>query len=90
MATPPIMAVGIRCQRSAFGAATAPMRRARARTAGVAINERARASAIQISSAKVRHGMCVFVVTMLQRQAATAERRRSTSRCSSLCRSDSR
>src|SRR5262245_13430928 len=36
MATPPIMAVGFLCQRSVWGEATKPQRRAPARTSGVA------------------------------------------------------
>jgi hypothetical protein len=46
MATPPSIAVGLRCQRSFFGMATLPKRRANARTIGVAIAADANAATV--------------------------------------------
>jgi hypothetical protein len=40
IATPPSMAVGFLCQRSIFGLATKPKRRANARTNGVSMSAR--------------------------------------------------
>src|SRR5262245_55060275 len=45
IATPPNMAVGFLCQRSIFGTATAPVRRANARTRGVSNRARANEAA---------------------------------------------
>src|SRR5438128_2808056 len=49
IATPPSIAVGARCQRSAFGCATEPMSRANPRTAGVRISDPANAVRIGTS-----------------------------------------
>src|SRR6185437_8243298 len=45
IATPPSIAVGFLCQRSVFGAATKPKRRAAARTNGVSINAKQKEAA---------------------------------------------
>src|SRR5438132_13746161 len=54
MATPPIIAVGFLCQRSVFGFATNPQRRANARTSGVSISASANETAGGIRLDKLR------------------------------------
>ncbi len=45
IATPPSIAVGFLCQRSVFGTATKPKRRATARTSGVSISAKQKEAA---------------------------------------------
>src|SRR4051794_40735517 len=71
MATPPSIAVGFECQRSLFGLATAPMRRAKAATSGVNASD-----AMNAATAALTRGAKLFFLVCDHGAEDVVERRR--------------